>query len=259
MPSRVRLLVSALVGFPLSLASQGTPSRTAPPEVRTAASAERGVPPDLATINVQLLAQGATPGDAGRQLAAKAAGVRRALNALGIPHDSIVNRSRWYWWRGRIETVPQPVRYVQRQTPTRVYSEPEQDTLYRAHDAIEIRIRDLGKLGAVLDTLMGLGLTDISPVQFSATNVTAAQQQALREATVRARGQAEAMAAASGMSLGEILSLSTQADEGYGYSPFQLSGVVSRVDGGEASTVIVQPAVSVSVTVYARWALVKTP
>jgi len=259
MPSRVRFLVGALVGFPLSLASQAALSRTAPPEVRTAASAERGVPPDLATINVQLLAQGATPGDAGRQLAAKAAGVRRALNALGIPHDSIVNRSRWYWWRGRIETVPQPVRYVQRQTPTQVYSEPMQDTLYRAHDAIEIRIRDLGKLGAVLDTLMGLGLTDISPVQFSATNVTAAQQQALREATVRARGQAEAMAAASGMSLGEILSLSTQADEGYGYSPFQLRGVVSTVDGGEANTVIVQPAVSVSVTVYARWALVKAP
>jgi len=257
MTSRTQVLFGVLVILPMSLASQARPGRPVQPEVRTAASAERGVPPDLATLTIQLTGQGATPSEAGRLLAGKAAGVRRALAALGIPRDSLVNRSRWYWWRGRIETVPQPVRYVQRQTPTRLYSEPVQDTVYRAHDAMEIRIRDLSKLGAVLDTLMGLGLTDISQVQFSATNVTAAQQQALREATVRARGQAEAMAAASGMSLGPILS---QAEGGYEYSAFRLDGVVTRGSSSDdAGTVVVQPAVSVSVTVYARWALVKTP
>jgi len=152
------------------------------------------------------------------------------------------------------------VRYIQRQTPTRLYSEPVQDTAYRAHDAIEVRIRDLSKVGAVLDAVMNRGVTDIAPVQFTATKVIGAQLEALREATVRARGQAQAMAEASGMRLGAVLSLSTQPDYSYEYSSLQLRGTTMgsmALDGGPVSTVVVQPAISVSVTVYGRWALVR--
>ena len=80
----------------------------------------------------------------------------------------------------------------------------------------------------------------------------------MREATVRARRQAEAIAGASGATLGDVLSLSTQSYGGNYYSPYSLSGVtVTGASGGDASTVIVRPAVPVSVTVYGRWALVK--
>ena len=44
------------------------------------------------------------------------------------------------------------------------------DTTYRANDAIEVRIRDLSRVGAALDTIMGRGMTDISPIQFTATD-----------------------------------------------------------------------------------------
>lgn len=260
--SRSLFLVGALVALPISLGSQARPGRSEQPEVRASATAERDVRPDLATVTLQFSAEGATPSQAGRRLAAKADSLRRALAKLGIPRDSLVNRSRSYWWRGRIETVPLPVRYVQRQTPTRLYSQPVQDTAYRAHDAIEVRIRDLSKVGAVLDTVMSRGITNISAVQFTATDVTAAQLEALREATVRARGQAQAMAAASGMRLGAVLSLSTQSDDSYEYSSLQLRGMVTgsrALDGGDVGTVVVQPAISVSVTVHARWALVKNP
>src|SRR5437762_10586648 len=154
-----------LVAGVLAVSGTAAPAQTRPdrpetPEVRTAATVQRNDQPDLATVTLQFAGDGATPAQAGSRVASRADSLRRALATLGIPRDSMVNRSRWYWWRGRIEVVPQPVRYIQRQTPNRLYSEPVQDTLYRAHDAIQVRIRDLNKVGAVLDTAMGRGITE---------------------------------------------------------------------------------------------------
>ena len=198
------LAAAAFAAFVSSAQAQERPHGDAP-EVRTSASAERSVVPDLATVTLRFFAEGMTPAEAGRRLAIKADSLRRALGTLGIPQDSLVNRNRWSWWNGRIEAIPQPVRYVQRDTPTRRYSEAVQDTVYRARDAIEVRIHDLRRVGAVLDTAMGRGVTDISGVQFSASDDRAAEEDALREATVRARRQAEAIAGAGGMALGDVL------------------------------------------------------
>ncbi len=252
-------LVYALM-IPQSLDAQVRPEDSAPPQVRTAATAERSVQANLAIVTLQFFSEDTTPAAAGRKLAAKGDSLRRALGTLGIPRDSLVNRSRWYWWRGRIEAVPQPVRYIQRDTPTRRYSESVQDTIYRAHETIEVRIRDLGSVGAVLDTVMGRGITQISDVQFSATNVTAAQEDALREATVRARRQADAIATASGMALGAVMSLSSQPGSRYEYGPVMLRGTVAgALSASDAGTVIVQPTIPITATVYGAWELVKKP
>jgi uncharacterized protein YggE len=134
-----------------------------------------------------------------------------------------------------------------------------QDTLYRAHDAIQVRIRDLGKVGAVLDTAMAHGITEVSGVQFSATDVTTAQEEALREATTRARRQAEAIAAASGAQLGRILSLSTQSDNPDRFSFSTYASEMSDATAAVPGTIVVQPSILVSMTVYGRWELVNKP
>lgn len=260
--SRSVVLAGALAALPGLVGAQALPERSGLPEVRTSATAEGSVQPDLATVTLQFFAQGATPSEAGGRLAAKTDSLRRAFATLGIPRDSLVNRGRWYWWRGRIEPVALPVQHIRRETAGRLYNEPVHDTVYRVHDAIEVRIRDMSKVGAVLDTALGRGITNISGVQFTATNVAAAQEEALREATVRARRQAEAIAGASGMELGAVLSLSTQPDYSYRYDSFQVRGGVSgavTLDGSNVGTVVVQPAVPVSMTVHGRWALVKKP
>src|SRR6266704_3354444 len=53
----------------------------------------------------------------GSRVASRADSLRRALATLGIPRDSLVNRSRWYWWRGRIEVIAGPVKFAPRSTP----------------------------------------------------------------------------------------------------------------------------------------------
>lgn len=244
---------------PPNLHAQTPADSTRLPEVRTAGTAQRHVQPDLATISVQFTAQGLSPAEAGRRLALRADSLRRALATLGIPRDSLVTRSRWYWWRGRLEVIASD-RCVPRPAPKP--GEPRcdvvRDTTYRANDAIEVRIRDLSRVGAALDTIMGRGMTDISPVQFMATDISSAQSQALREATIRARAQAETIADASGLQLGRVLSLSTDLDYGEGYPSILLRGATATaLASGDVNpgTVVVSPSIPVSVTVHGRWEL----
>src|SRR5438093_3341535 len=219
--------------------AQARPDRPETPEVRTTATVQRSVQPDLATVTLQFTAEGATPAQAGSRLASRADSLRRALATLGIPRDSLVNRSRWYWWSGRIETIPGPVKIAPRSTPGADprFNYPMRDTTYRAHDAIEVRMHDMSRVGAVLDTALGRGITDISEVRFTATDVSAPKVEALREATVRARKQAEAIAAAGGLQLGRGLSLHTQVDYAspYGWDDFALRGVTVSTAGAAAT------------------------
>ena len=229
------------------------------PEVRTSGTAERTVDPDLATVSVQFSATGATPAQAGGHLAARADSLRRALATLGIPGDSLVNRGRWYWWGNRVEII-QRTKCVPRTAPRPgdPWCDQVPDTSYRANDRVEIRIHDLKRVGAVMDTLLGRGLTDISEIQFSAGDITAARDQAVRIATTKARAQAEAVAASSGMQLGRVLLLTTQPDYVDG-SAILMDGLSVRGASAMPGTVVVRPSIPVSVTVYGRWELIPKP
>lgn len=240
--------------------AQAHSDRPETPEVRTAATVTRTVPPDLATITIEFTGVGTTVAEAGSHLASRTDSLRRAFATLGIPPDSVVNRSRWSWWSSRIETVAGPQRWVIGPDTTpdgRAVRHLLQDTTYRIHDALEVRIHDLTRVGAVLDTAMGRRITNISDVKFAASDVTAAQDEALRTASTRARQQADAIAAASNLRLGRTLSLSTDnGAQGRPYGWGMAAGSLALGGSESAPTIISQPAVPVSVTVYGRWELV---
>src|SRR3989442_11484018 len=129
-----------LVAGVLAVSGTAAPAQTRPdrpetPEVRTTATVQRSVQPDLATVTLQFTGEGATPAQAGSRLASRADSLRRALGTLGIPRDSLVNRSRWYWWNGRVEKIVGPMRIAPRSTPGADprWQYPVQDTTYRAH------------------------------------------------------------------------------------------------------------------------------
>ncbi|HET9708461.1 MAG TPA: SIMPL domain-containing protein [Gemmatimonadales bacterium] len=252
--SAVAVLLAGTPGLP-----QQSADSIRVPEVRTSGTAERSVDPDLATVSVQFSATGATPAEAGSHLAVRADSLRRALATLGIPGDSLVNRGRWYWWGNRVEII-QRTKCVPRTAPRPgdPWCDQVPDTSYRANDRVEIRIHDLKRLGAVMDTLLGRGLTDISEIQFSAGDVTAARDQAVRAATTQARAQAEAVAASSGMQLGRVLLLTTQPDYA-DRSAIIMDGMSVRGASVASGTVVMRPSIPVAVTVYGRWELIPKP
>jgi hypothetical protein len=223
-------------------------------QVRTAATATRSVRPDLATLTLRFSAVGLTPGEAGRHLAARTDSLRRALVAIGIPRDSVVNGSRWYWWQGRVQMV-QTQRCDPR--PDGRGCVPYTDTTYRALEALTVRIRDLDRIGVVIDTALAHAITEIGGPQFTASDTRAAHTEALREATASAREQAQAIAEAGGGRLGRILFLGTSSDRTEYYGPRESSLTASAGDG--PGSTFIAPSVTVSATVYTRWELRERP
>jgi uncharacterized protein len=265
LPRLAALCAAAFFVAPGSALTQVPGPDTAHSQVRTVATAVRHVAPNLAIVKLNFTAEGRSTREAGRHLAARADSLRRALVAIGIPRDSLATASEWYWWGGRVEVVVSNGRFVQLPKPDSLgrLSYNLQDTLFRAHDAIEVRVAQLNKVGAVIDSAMAHGISDISSVQFQASDLSTARDQALREATEDAKRQAESIAASSGMRLGRALAMSTyaEADRIFGGGGLALQQVVvtGMGGGGGAGTEIIPKSLPVSMTVYGRWELIPRP
>ena len=262
MNSRCVRLIGALA-FPLltgAAQAQATDVRPSTPEVRTSATVQRSVRPNLATVTLNITATAGSARAAGERLALRVDSLRRALGGIGILSDSIVTGSRWYWFPNRVDVVINAPRCVPLEVPALDGSRcvMKQDTTYTARENITARIHDISRVGAVIDSAFARRITEITGPQFSATDISAAQEDALREATLRARRQAEAMASAAGAQLGRLLSLSTYTTSVDPYR-YAFSDASSMSSDAAPGTTIVAPSVPVSMTVYGRWELVTRP
>ena len=78
-------------------------------------------------------------------------------------------------------------------------------TGYTADNTVEVTSRDLAGIGKLLDAAAQAGANNIQGVQFTLQNEAPQREQALKQATLEARANAESMAAALGMKLGPVL------------------------------------------------------
>jgi hypothetical protein len=84
-----------------------------------------------------------------------------------------------------------------------------QETRYAVDNTVFVTLRDLSKLGDVLDAVITAGANSINGIQFDVEDRTAALADARKAAVADARSQAAELADAAGVELGEIQSLST--------------------------------------------------
>jgi uncharacterized protein YggE len=82
---------------------------------------------------------------------------------------------------------------------------------YVANNTIEVHLQDPAMAGKVIDAAARYGVSVIGGLQPSALNEQNTRAEALKQATVRARADAEAMAAALGMRVVRVLSAETVA------------------------------------------------
>lgn len=207
-------------------------------EVRASGFASVTVDPDLAIITVQFSANGRTPALAGRAAAARAAAIRRAIEAVGIPRDSMPTKGRFGWWSWGNRSEMQ-------------FRNNMRDTIYVTNDMFSVRVRDFTKLGLVIDTALAEGAQTISNVEFLATDRSAATLDAIKQATAEARAHANAIAEASGLRLGRVLDISTDASP-YAYQQREAADMVSSLRAA-VPTQVVAPELRVTMTVNGRW------
>ncbi len=83
---------------------------------------------------------------------------------------------------------------------------------YRVTNQVQVLVRDLDKLGAILDQLVSLGANTSSGLSFEVSKAETLRDDARKEAVANARRRAELYASAAGVELGEVLSIQEGGD-----------------------------------------------
>src|SRR5262249_18047703 len=81
-------------------------------------------------------------------------------------------------------------------------------TGYQVSNQVTARVKDLAKLGAILDTLVRAGSNQISGIAFDVNEPKSFLEEARKKAVAAARARAELFAAAAGVSLGRVVQIS---------------------------------------------------
>lgn len=155
------------------------------------ASAEASRAPDIATISTGVVTQGTDANAAMRDNATQMDKVMAALRSAGIAARDIQTSG--------INLNPQ-YKYADNQPPVIVG--------YQANNTVNVKVRELGKLGKVLDALVAQGANQINGPSFGLDKPEAALEEARIAAVKKAQAQAETYAKTLGMKVQRIVSIS---------------------------------------------------
>jgi len=78
---------------------------------------------------------------------------------------------------------------------------------YTALNVVQVTLDDLGKIGAVIDAATQAGANHVQGIQFTLRDQDAVRAEALREAVLRARAEADVLAAALGLKVLRVLTV----------------------------------------------------
>lgn len=188
---RLLLALALLPAVPLAQSASATaaaPART----LHVSGEGRVSVQPDVAVVYAGVTATGK---ELPRVTNDANAAMRRVLDAVGkarIPardvqttrHDVSVDRD-WSISKG-----PRPV------------------TGYTVTDEVRVTVRDLSRVGPVIDGVLAAGSNTLRSLSFEKDDPTPEQARALAAAYASARAKAEALARAAGVTLGEVVTVS---------------------------------------------------
>ena len=184
--------------------------------------------PDMATVSAGVVTQGKTAREAMFGNATKMTRAFEELEAAGIEKNHITT--------SQLSLQPK-YNYKNRQSP--------KIDGYEARNTVSAKTYDLDNVGAMLDALVKAGVNNINGVQFSIKDSKSAKDKAREDAIMEARAKAESMAAAAGVKLGKLKSLSESGGNFNPRPPVAYAALESR----SASTPISAGEQQINVTV----------
>jgi uncharacterized protein len=200
------------------------------------ARGESRVVPDIALISAGVVTQASDAGGAMRDNAARMARVMTALKKAGVADKDVQTQS--------VSLSPQ-YRYVENQAPV--------ITGYQASNQLNVRFRDIGKSGAILDVLVKEGINQINGPTMMVDKPEAAQDAARLDALKAVQARAALYARATGMTVKRIVSISESVE--YSGGPAPMMARMAMSDGAEAKTSIAPGEQSIGVTISAVFEL----
>jgi uncharacterized protein YggE len=204
--------------------------------VAVTATGRVSVKPDLGIATLGAEARAATLANATDEVSRRMTAVLARVKALGVQDADLT-------------TVAYSITPIA--APRRTEEEPTRILAYHVMNLVRIKVRAIDSLGKVLDEAVAAGANAVRDVQFGLADPAAAEAGARTDAVRQATAKAEQLAAAAGMRLGRMVSLSEGQVGGPEPRPYALQRMAAAPGPVEAGQL------DVTVTVTARWRLAR--
>jgi uncharacterized protein len=184
------LFLSAALALPV--AAPAFSQEAIPPMITVTGEGVVEATPDIATLMIGVTTQGATAAEALAANSAAMDAVLSRLKAAGIEGRDLQTSN--------LSLGPDYSRYDS--------STGAAPTSYVASNMLTVRVRALDSLGTVLDAAVADGANTLNGLTFGLADPSPVLNEARKEAVADARAKAELLAAAAGVKLGKIVSIS---------------------------------------------------
>ncbi|MGO8099254.1 SIMPL domain-containing protein [Rhizobium leguminosarum] len=191
------VLMTAFLALPLAAAAPAFAQEAKPrePVISVTGDGESSVAPDMAIVNLAVVKQAKTAREALDENNKAMNDVLAALKSGGIAERDL--QTSGFSIQPQYN-YPQPVDGQQQQP---------QLIGYQTINSVTVRLRDLAKLGAVIDQSVTLGINQGGEIQFTNDKPDAAIEEARKAAVADAVKRAKTLSEAAGVKLGRILEI----------------------------------------------------
>ena len=186
----------ALLALVISACGPTTINQEAPAAIRTlnvSGTGQANLVPDIAYIYVGVHTEKPSAAEAVSENNAQTQQMIQALTDFGIDSKDI-------------RTTNFSIYPMDKYDPST--GAPLGEKTFSVDNTVYVTVRDLDKLGDLLDTVITAGANTVNSIQFDVANKTEALKQARTDAVKNAEAQAKELATAAGLTLGEVQSIS---------------------------------------------------
>ena len=189
-----------------ALAGCGTSAGTAERTIVVSATGQASASPDMGYVTYQVVTESSGAQDAQQRNQEKSAAIAQAIIALGVEEKDLVT----------VDYHLGPVyQYVNNKQTLRAYV---------CRNTVTVTVREIDKMGAVMEAAVPDNGSQLQSVSFDVSDKTAAYTAALGDGAAKAKSKAEAMAAAGGVTLGEVVTLTDSVS----YDPYPIYGATAK-------------------------------
>lgn len=225
-------LVAAL-HVPLPAMAQQAQQAPQPPRIVVTGEGEATVRPDMAIVSLSVMREAATAREALDANNEAMRAVIASLKDVGIDDRDLQTsglsiQPRWDYQRDNDGNQNATL------------------AAYQVVNSLTVRVRDLGKVGTVIDSSVTLGVNQGGSISFTNADADAVIDQARRAAVEAATRKAQTLADAANVEIGAVFEITEQANHPM---PVPLGARAMRMDAAEAVPVEAgENAYSVTVT-----------
>jgi uncharacterized protein YggE len=193
--------ISTTLALALALALPGVAlaaGRGPAPHIAVTGEGEMAVKPDLAILRLTVMREAPSAGEA---LTADNKAMGDVIAALKA--DGIADRD--------LQTANLSISPRYSNASPHTPDQPAKIVAYQVANTLTVRVRDIDKVGEVIDKAVKLGVNEDGAIDFANEDPSAATTEARKRAVADAVKKAQTLATAAGVRIGKVLSISEQS------------------------------------------------